>query len=110
MATDIRDLPISAEGDRVVTKHLPATPEVVVRYPRPSSGLSADEKFRFASLTKKGLAHLGYGSEELDEFVRGLRMNAQSEQDAWTAPTLDEDDLDGEEVVIAGRSYTLHRS
>ena len=79
-AVDIRDLPLSPEGDRVVTKHLPENAEVVLRYARPVEGLSDEDKFRQASFAKKMLNHLGYDQPSLGDFVNSLR-NGEVDED-----------------------------
>lgn len=101
MATSINELPISSGGDRVVTRHLPSNPEVVVRYPRPALKIGADEQFRLASFMKKSFAHLGFSNSALETFVSGLRKTANDEATAKSDPCA------GKTVEIDGKTYTL---
>lgn len=104
MATrHINDLNIVGSGSqkRVETKDMTQdTPEVTVKYPRPSNGLNSEEKARFASFAQKGLAHLGFDTYGLRAFVR--KAWDQAEQDAQP-----QDPCAGKTVEIDGKQYTL---
>lgn len=108
---DINELNVIGEtGDykRVETKdEAQSCQEVVVRYPRNASDLSADERARFASLAAKGLAHLGFTEGNLNEFVQGKWAEADAEASASSEPTAD---CEGRTVTIDGVTYVLNKA